>query len=130
MMRQKTVFLVVFFCNLVYIQCFPYHLHSHDDAAVKDDLSDVRPVTNNLPLEDIVDNNEVDLKDPVAVRCLGLGLYFLGGLGQLAGGIVDVVVKGADFLFGSDEQPPCEIPEPPCGIPQPPCDIPEAPCVN
>ncbi|XP_050518825.1 uncharacterized protein LOC126892933 [Diabrotica virgifera virgifera] len=120
MMGPKTITLVVIFCNLVYIQCFPNHLLSHNDARAEDHFSDLQQVGDNFVVEDAVDDNVVGLNDPVALRASGVGGLIVG-LGQMANGIVHVLGKGAEFLIGDGDDPPTiivhQLPPPPIVVP-------------
>ncbi|XP_028128608.1 uncharacterized protein LOC114324901 [Diabrotica virgifera virgifera] len=104
-MGPKSLTLLVVLCNTVYIQCFPHHLHPHNDAGVEDDLSDVRYVNDNFAIEDAVDDNVYGFRDPVALRATGLS-GVVTSLGQIANGVADAFGQGALAVIGDSRDPP------------------------
>ncbi|XP_072399604.1 uncharacterized protein [Diabrotica undecimpunctata] len=114
-MKPKTLTLLVVFCNIVYIQCSPYHLLALDDDDGEDEFNDVNHFDHNLPLEGFLDDTVDDLRNPVALRSSGIG-GIIAGLGQMANGVVDVLGKGALSIIGTGRDPPTIVihqPQPP-----------------
>ncbi|CAG9841180.1 unnamed protein product [Diabrotica balteata] len=117
----------VVFCNIVYIQCSPYHLFAFNDDNEEDHFNDVDHFEHNLPNEAFVDNDVDDLRNRVALRSSGIG-GIIAGLGQMANGVVDVLGKGAVALIGTGRDPPTIVvhqpPPPPIVVPAYPNQVP------